>query len=349
MKAKYNPPHKQHAYLNQFVVMLGILLMSMHTYAQSPWDKFYDHDTLTTKELGTVVIHVTKTNRDVVKPLLVYIDGSGNYPLYYRKSSGNYNTSVALNIARYAKEYTIVLISKPGTPFSDSLRYNHGRAYYPDNEVYDRYYSLPWRAGAASAAINYLVKKLPVDRKHIVVMGYSEGSQVAPAVAVLNKNVTHVVCMVGNALNQLYDFIINARLDADRGKITVEQGQRTVDSLYNEFAKIYASPKATSKKWFGATYLKWSSFSETTPLENMLKLNLPILYMAGGKDNNQTIIDMDYAKLEFLRKGKTNLTYKVYENSNHSFQETAVKDGKEVRTDRSDEAHQFALTWVNAN
>lgn len=81
----------------------------------------------------------------------------------------------------------------------------------------------------------------------------------------------------------------------------------------------------------------------------MLKLNIPILYMAGGKDNHQTIIDMDYAKLEFLRKGKTNLTYKVYENSDHGFQERAVKDGKEVVTDRSDEAHQFALTWVNAN
>jgi pimeloyl-ACP methyl ester carboxylesterase len=321
----------------------------MHARAQTAWNNFYDHYTLNTKALGNVAIHVTKTNSKTVKPLLVYIDGSGNYPLYYRKSSGIYNTSVALNVAKYAKDYTIVLISKPGTPFSDSLRYKDSRAYYPDNEVYDRFYSLPWRAGAASAAINYLVKKIPVDQKRIVVMGYSEGSQVAPAVAVLNKKVTHVVCMVGNALNQLYDFIINTRLDADRGTITTEESERTIDSLYRVYAQIYANPKATDKKWFGATYLKWSSFSETTPLENMLKLNIPLLYMAGGKDNNQTIIDMDYAKLEFLRKGKTNLTYKVYANSNHSFQETVIKEGKETRTDRSDEAHQFALTWLNAN
>lgn len=346
---KNNPINMLYPVTIKLLMMLCMILMSIQTRAQSPWDKFYDHDTLTTKDLGTVVIHVTKTNRNVIKPLLVYLDGSGNYPLYYRKSSGNYNTSVALDIAKYAKDYTVVLISKPGIPFSDSLRYKQGRAYYPDNEIYDRYYSLQWRAGAASAAINYLVKNIQVDQKHILVMGYSEGSQVAPAVAVMNKKVTHVVCMVGNALNQLYDFIINARLDADRGNKTALQSQHTIDSLYNEFTKIYAEPKSTSKKWFGATYLKWSSFSESTPLENMLKLSIPVLYMGGGKDNNQTIIDMDYAKLEFLRKGKTNLTYKVYENSNHYFQETEMKDGKEARIDRSDEAHQFALTWVKAN
>ena len=330
------------------VMVLVLMLLSHQSYAQSPWDNFFEHDTLADKHLGTVVIHVTKTNRKKIKPLLIYIDGSGNYPLFYRKSNGNYNTSVALDIARYAKDYTIVLISKPGIPFSDSLRYNSGKAYYPDNEVYNRLYSLQWRAGAASKAVDYLVKKIPVDKRHIIVMGYSEGSQVAPRVAVINKKITHVVCFVGNAQNQLYDFIINARMDADRGIITAEQGQQIVDSLYKVYANIYANPSATNRKWFGATFLKWSSFSFTTPLESMLRLNIPILYIAGGKDNNQTIIDMDYAKLEFLRKGKTNLTYKVYPNSSHGFQETTLKDGKESKTDRSDEVNQFAFDWLTS-
>lgn len=329
--------------------LLCLILAGCQCYAQSPWDKFFEHDTLTDKHLGTILIHITKTNKSVKKPLLLYIDGSGNYPLFYRKSNGNYNTSIAFDFTRYAKDYTIVFISKPGTPFSDSLSYQSGKPYYPLNDIYNNLYSLQWRAGAASKAIDYLVKHVAVDKKYIIVMGYSEGSQVAPAVAVLNKKVTHVVCFVGNALNQLYDFIINARLDADRNKITAGQGQQIIDSLYNQYQQIYTNPKAVNKKWFGATYLKWSSFSESTPLENMLKLNIPILYVGGGKDNNQTIIDMDYARLEFLRKGKTNLTYKVYPNSNHGFQETVLKDGKEVKTDRSDEVHNFAFDWIKAN
>lgn len=333
----------------KIALFICLLFIGFKVEAQSPWDNFFKHDTLVDKHLGTIVIHTTKTRSSIKKPLLVYIDGSGNYPLFYRKSNGNYNTSVAFDIARYAKDYTIVLISKPGIPFSDSLRYQSGNAYYPVNNTYNRYYSLQWRAGAASKAIDYLVKHAPVDTKRIVVMGYSEGSQVAPAVAALNKKVTHVVCFVGNGLNQLYDFIINTRLQVDRNVITAEQGQKIVDSLYAVYGSIYADPSSTAHKWFGATYLKWSSFSETTPLENMLKLNIPILYIAGGKDNNQTIIDMDYVKLEFLRKGKTNLTYKVYPNSNHGFQETALKDGKEIKVDRSDEVNQFAMDWLTVN
>ena len=190
---------------------------------------------------------------------------------------------------------------------------------------------------------------LPIDTRQIIVMGYSEGSQVAPRVAVLNKKVTHVVCFVGNALNQLYNFILKTRLRALQKEITSEESQNLVDSLYREYASIYKNPKATDLSWYGATYLKWSSSSGITPLENMLQLNIPILYVAGGKDNNQTVLSMDYAKLEFLRKGKTNLTYKVYPNSDHYFQEEVTKNGATKKVDRLDEVHQFALDWVNSN
>ncbi|WP_199121150.1 dienelactone hydrolase family protein [Pedobacter sp. ASV28] len=109
-----------------------------------------------------------------------------------------------------------------------------------------------------------------------------------------------------------------------------------------------ASPNSTNKKWYGETYLKWSSFTRISPLENMLKLSIPILYVAGGRDNNQNIINMDYAKLEFLRQGKKNLDYKVYPNCNHYFQEKGMVDGKEVNTDRSDEVNQFAFDWIGS-
>ena len=330
---------------------LMLLILNFVAFGQSFSDTLFEHYKLTDPKLKTFEIHVTKANAHFKKPLLIYIDGSGNFPIYYKNKSGNYSTSIPLDIAKYAKDYHVVLISKPNIPFSDSLQYSpSGRKFYPENDLYKELYSLDWRAETASKAINFLWKKLPIDKKKIIVMGYSEGSQVAPKVAVLNKKVTNVVCFVGNALNQLYDFIINTRLEADRNKISAVQSQKIVDSLYNEFAKIYANPTSTNQTWYGETYLKWSSFSNTTPLENMLKLTIPILYIAGGKDNNQTILNMDYAKLEFLRKGKNNLTYKVYPNCNHYFQESfTTDDGKNIKTDKIDEVHQFALEWTKAN
>ena len=332
-----------------FYVLALLFIYTFKASAQVFPKGMFDDYELSTPKLGNFSIHVSKPTAKGPRPLLIYLDGSGNFPIQFKTKSGRYSTAIAMDVAKYAKEYYIVLISKPGIPFSDSLSYSDsGRAFYPENETYKERYSLDWRAGTAAEAINFLIKKLPVDRKKVVVMGYSEGSQVAPKVAVLNKKVTHVVCFVGNALNQLYDFILDARLEADRGKISTEEAQEKVDSLYIEYEKIYANPLAVDQTWYGETYLKWSSFTKTTPLENMIQLNIPILYLAGGKDNHQNIMDMDYARLEFLRKGKKNLTYKVYPNSNHYFQESSTVDGKTKKIDRIDEVHQFAFDWLNA-
>lgn len=310
----------------------------------------FQHYMLATPKLKTFEVHVTKSKSTAKKPLIVYLEGSGNFPIYYKTKSGRYSSSLAITPKRYAKDYYVAVVGKPGIPFQDSLRYTEsGRSYYPTNDSYTKLYSLDWRAEAASEAINHLVKNLPIDTRQIIVMGYSEGSQVAPKVAVLNKKVTHVVCFVGNALNQLYDFILEARLLALQKEMTPEESQNLVDSLYREYENIYKNPKATDQSWYGATYLKWSSFSQTTPLESMLQLDIPILYVGGGRDNNQTVLSMDYAKLEFLRRGKTNLTYKVYPNSDHYFQEEVTRDGVTKKIDRLDEVHQYALDWVNSN
>lgn len=309
----------------------------------------FEHFKLQDRKLGIFEIHVTANPKNEKKPLLIYIDGSGNYPLFYQTKSGSTSTTIALDIKKYANAYTIVFISKPGIPFKDKISYTEsGRSFYPENDTYREMYSLDWRAGAASAAIDFLWKKTPVERKRIVVMGYSEGAQVAPKVAVMNKKVTHVVCFVGNSQNQLYDFLIEARLKVERNELKADEGQYIVDSLYRAYEKIYASPNSTNKKWYDETYLKWSSFTKVSPLENMLKLSIPILYVAGGRDNNQNIINMDYAKLEFLRQGKKNLDYKVYPNCNHYFQEKRMVDGKEVKVDRSDEVNQFAFDWLGS-
>ncbi|MFN8337022.1 MAG: acyl-CoA thioester hydrolase/BAAT C-terminal domain-containing protein [Cyclobacteriaceae bacterium] len=328
----------------------GLICLVATSYAQSPMDTMYVHYTINHPVLKKIDIHVTKDKQKRKKPLIVYLDGSGNFPIFFKNKDGRYSSSVPLRARKYASEYHVAMISKPSVPFSDSIRYSeNGRRYYPETQDFYERYSLDWRAQAASEAINFLIKTLPIDTDKIIVMGYSEGSQVAPAVAVLNKKVTHVVCMVGNSLNHLYDFLLDARVQAERNQLTAIESQQLVDSLYREYEKIYADPLSTSKFWYGSTYLKWSSFSKVTPLENMLKLSIPILYIGGGKDRNQTVIDMDYAKLEFMRKGKTNLTYKVYPESNHFFMESYEENGQQQWKDRVDEVHTFALEWVKSH
>jgi len=300
--------------------------------------------------LGEVNYHLYKNSINEKKPLIIYLQGSTNFPLYYVKPNGRYSSGITLNVGSMSNDYHVILISKPNTPFIDSLEIApSGRIQYPWREGYSEKYSLDWRANSADKVINDALKKIKVDTSTIIVWGHSEGSQVAPAVALKNKNVTHVISMMGNSLNHLYDFILNERVSALKDEKSNEEAQRNIDSLYVEFEKIYEDPKSTTKEWFGESYYKWSSFTLNSPIDNMLKLDIPILYVAGGEDHH-SILNMDYAKLEFLRKGKNNLTYKVYPNCDHFFMETKTDEsGKKEWIDHLSEVNSFALKWVAEN
>jgi pimeloyl-ACP methyl ester carboxylesterase len=334
-----------------FYLLVPILILSETSYGQ--------HEKITDKwktisindgNLGKIEYHVYKNRINDQKPLIVYLHGSTNFPLYWLNPNGRYSTSTTLNFNTISNDYHIILISKPNTPLVDSIRIApSGRKQYPMKEGYRERYSLDWRANAADKVIEDALKKLNVDSTRVIIWGHSEGSQVAPAVAVKNEKVTHVISMMGNSLNHLYDFILNERVAAFNGEKSNIEAQATIDSLYAAFEKIYSDPGSTEKEWYGETYYKWSSFSLTSPLENMLKLDLPILYVAGGEDRH-SILNMDYAKLEFLRKGKDNLTYKVYPNCDHYFMETKTDEsGKKEWIDHLDEVNNDALEWIIEN
>lgn len=330
------------------ILLLDLLLITGLMAEAQP--DLFSHYTIKHKKMGEVQIHVATEDSSKKKPLLIYLDGSGNFPLFYKTKSGRYATTVPLNIKKHYDKYHIVLISKPNVPFTDSISITQsGDRYYPKSEVFNNLYTLDWRVKVASKAIDFSLRKVNVDRSKIIVMGYSEGAQVAPTVALMNKKVTHVVCFLGNALNHLFDFLLEARLKVTRQEVNSEEGQRIVDSLFVAYENIYADRTSTSKKWYGETHLKWSSFSKETPLEAMLKLQIPILYVAAAMDKNQPIFSMDYAKLEFMRRGKANLTYKVYPNCDHFLQEQRTENGKTLLIDRADEAHSFALDWIDSS
>ncbi len=331
-----------------FVIIFTICNISyaQHDNITKNWKTISINDSV----LGKIDYHVNKNNINKRKPLIVYLQGSTNFPLYYLKPNGRYSSGITLNVSSMSNDYHVVLISKPNTPLVDSLEIApSGRIQYPWRDGYSEKYSLHWRANSADKVINDALNKLNIDTSKVIIWGHSEGSQVAPAVALKNKKVTHVISMADNSLNHLYDFILMERFSALSGQKSNEEAQSNIDSLYIEFEKIYKDPKSTTKEWFGESYLKWSSFTLNSPIENMLKLELPILYVAGGNDLH-SIMNMDYAKLEFLRKGKDNLTYKVFSNYDHFFLETKTNgSGKKEWIDHLNEVNNFALKWVNKN
>ena len=302
----------------------------------------FDHETL-----GTINYYATKGKEN--KPLLVYLDGSGAFPLFQQLEQGIAST-VVINYQQLQEKYKVILISKPGVPFLDKVgRAPNGFPTYDAPKEYIKTLSLDWRVESTNKIINRILEQSKEKPSKVILLGFSEGAQVAPIVATKNKHVSHVLLFGGNGLNQLFDPIITARLKSQRGQISEQQAQKEIDSLFKQYKEIYKNPKATDKGWYGHTYKRWASFTKTSPVDELVKLNIPI-YIANGSLDENSVLSADYIALEFLKRGKTNLTYKTYPSYNHQFQELIFEGGQfKQAIPKLQQVMENAFQWLSEN
>jgi len=281
-------------------------------------------------KLKEIEFCVFKKDIDKKKPLLLFLGGSGLEPTFkFNNSDKQVYYTGFYRFTKYQDKYHIVFINKAGIPLYDTVQ--NSNEHYKASKFAEENNTMEWRSESASKAIDYLVRVLQVDTSNVVVVGHSQGGQVAPKVAVLNKKVTKVVMMSSNSLDHIYDRILLARQQALNNQMSYEEAQYVVDSLLNVQREIYKSPNSVTQTFWEEPFNKWYSYSKETPLENMLKLNIPIMLIASGRNvEGSYIANTDYAALEFIRKGKQNLTYKVYPNCDHIYSETKRKFGEEI-------------------
>ncbi|MBK6571354.1 MAG: hypothetical protein KA251_06365 [Saprospiraceae bacterium] len=329
-------------------LLMASFSQASHSQAVNPEKYGFKNHSLVTKDLGTVNYYVSTPKSSQKKPLLLYVDGSGPMPLFQLVEKGTAST-VPFDYRKLSEYYHIVLISKPGVPFADSVKRDpeHGYPIYPEPAEYTRRLSLDWRVEAAQAVLKKVIKDYPVDQSKVAVMGISEGFQVGAKLAAKCKKITHCVLLVGNGLSQFYDFIIQNRTDAACGIIAEEEAQKNIDSLKLIFEDIYKNAAATDREWFGHTYLRWSSFCKNQPVEDIISLNIPVYLVAASKDRNTSVLSYDYIQIEALRKEKKNITFKVYPYD-HSFSEWKKDaEGKSVFvSNHMNEVIDESLRWL---
>jgi hypothetical protein len=269
-------------------------------------------------ETGPVHYYVSTAGRpaDTTRalPLVVFFQGSGYGPIY--RSAGGVVRNALLLTPQDVPEAHFAVISKPGAPFwaEDADPAADPPAAYSDR------LSLGWRTAAGRLVIEDLVGRPWVDPSVVLAVGHSEGSDVVPWVALETPAVTHVATLAGGALSQAFDFVYEFRRLADVGEMSFEESQAYVDSVYADLRAVYAEPERTDREYLGATYLKWASFLGNPPLDALVRLDIPIYAAGGTLDTKAPIANLDYLMLEFIRRGKENLTYRVW-SADHSFQE----------------------------
>ena len=341
-------------------IFLIPLLLIQNVFAQGvePEDWGLKAFHIKDEHLGEINFYVTEQGIDQKKPLLFLVQGSGGLPtmifVQYGESSRKLGTVPPDLIKSFSDRFHIAYLGKAGTPFCDTVKVEkfnpmHILENYQPTEEYIQRCGLEWQVQASSLVIDSLSRMLPISGDKVIALGVSEGGRVVPRLAVENKKITHLVCMLSGGLNHFYDNIINKRIDASTGKLSHREAQGIIDSLFCVFEKIYSDPHSTDNSWYGHPYKRWASFCTDIPLEQLVQLEIPIYLLSGSADRNQPVLQADYIKLEFLRLGKTNLTYCVLPGCEHSLYEVVVEDGKEKGISHRDEAFGMVVDWIESN
>jgi hypothetical protein len=265
-------------------------------------------------ESKTIKFYISSKNSDftVKKPIFVNISGFGAFPVF-RKTDLGVSSSLLVSHKLLNEKYYYVVIPYPTIPFYSDVEVEPSSTYLESANL--NYFSK-----INSAVIDYLVKQEWIDNKKIIISGASSGSDIATKVATINKNVSHLACFAGCGLTQMYNFIVDIRKQIRTNEISEKDGQKEIIELYSSFKDIFDDPTSVNKFWGGHTFKLWHSFFSNPPLNNLLKVNIPIYYSKGTEDVNSCIEGTDIIPLEFIRSKKNNLTYKAWFGCDHYFQ-----------------------------
>jgi hypothetical protein len=315
-----------------FFIYLPVKLIAQPV---TPADYGLKQFSLKDPKLGLIRFYIDVENIQKKAPLFIEANGSGGLPLcIYIKGKhfgATYNTFNDQLKAAVKKHFHYIILDKPGTPFCDTIVTDKDAKHYDQHALISGYnfskeytnrLSLGWRVAATKKVITYMIQHHFWDGTKIVAYGYSEGAQVVPSLAVADKRVTHVVAIAGSGLNQFYDGTMAWRIKAAKGEITYQQAQDSIDADLKQIKDIYQHPEDTKLKYQGHSYKRWASFGLNPPIEKLRMLNIPIYMVVSTADNNSPIYGLDYVQLEFIRLGKTNLTYDACVGCDHYLNST---------------------------
>jgi len=335
-----------------------LLVQSLFAQGVAPKDWGLKGFHIKDAQLGDINYYVTEKGMDQEKPLIFLISGCRGLPTMLVVQCGEKSVQLGTvppdQINYFSEQYHVAFVGKAGTPFCDTFKVDEINPLknledYQPSQEYIQKCGMEWEVKASSIVIDSLYSKLPISENKVIAVGFSEGGHLAVKLAAENKKITHLVSVISNGLNQFYSSIINRRMDAAAGKITHREAQEAVDKLFAIYKEIYSDPHNTEKWYYGHPYKRWGSFCTDIPLEHLVKLEIPILLLDGSADRNNPILQSDYVMLEFLRLGKTNLTYHVFPGCDHWFHEVVVEDGKEKHVSHRDEAFQMIFDWLASN
>ena len=271
-------------------------------------------------EGDTIYYYVNQKKNANPDKVVVYLQGTTPIPEPFFKvdkikEGYSYVSYFPQDYEYLNEEYLFVIIGLPGTPAVQGSGSNLNL------DKYSKLNSLDYRVFASDTVINHISKFLFKPKK-IIVYGHSEGAFVAPKLATVNKEITHLGVWGGSALPDFYDFILLERKANIRGEQSDSITQENIAQIIEQFKSITLDSLNTvprnKNEITEYTNKRWWSYAEPT-INHLVKIDIPIYVQLGTEDESSPIESNYLIPLEFDRLGKKNLSFNVCVGCDHGF------------------------------
>lgn len=157
----------------------------------------------------------------------------------------------------------------------------------------------------------YYLKNLPKGLP-VVVIGGSEGGDIASALAAKEKRITHLI-LIGSGGGWSQATELKFRVKKNPGYLNCKN-VASLDSIINTFH----TSTNDSLLWSGHTYKRWKSYLMDSSYLYLSNVNIPILLLHGDADYNVPVESARALADCFKAKGKNNLHYIEYKGLDHT-------------------------------
>jgi len=190
-----------------------------------------------------------------------------------------------------------------------------------ESKSFDQKFSLESWSSTIVKAINYVAKNEKIDKNKILLAGHSEGGVVVSRVAnIMKDKISNVVIIAGEGPSQLYSLykFANDGTFFNTNEHQMPTSEDRIKYVTEKWSDIMADPTNTEKKFWGFTYLRWSSLLKTSVIDELINYNGNILIIQGTADKAVYPESATIAYTTLLTKGR-NVKLLLIENADHSF------------------------------
>jgi pimeloyl-ACP methyl ester carboxylesterase len=275
-----------------------------------PFERFTVEDNLNRKITAYLSTRPTE-NKEKKLPLILFIGGSGCQSVwmnYQGKINGGLQELIYHLVKGRAR---VLVVEKPGVKFLDAPEHP-GSAEEGSKEFLEEHTLSRWTE-ANMAALKAVMSKPEIDLTRIMVVGHSEGGDVAALIAAMIPAITNVAPLGCGGVTQLFDLAELARSNAAEG-----QKEAAAHEIFDNWAKILKKPNSIDDFWMGHPYRRWSTFIPHSIVDDLKRTKAKIYLAQGTEDQSSSVVGFDVMFAELLAQGR-DVTAERIEGGGHSF------------------------------